>query len=120
MSIFLEILKKTANRASDIEMLALMGTDGISVERLVKRHDQKLESLAAELSAMMHHRVAHQRETGMGEIEELRIVSRQAAMIAVSVTPEYFLFAALPSSGLIGRARYALRMSAVQLAAELS
>jgi predicted regulator of Ras-like GTPase activity (Roadblock/LC7/MglB family) len=120
MSVFQEILKRTAMRASDIDILMIMGIDGISVERLNRRQDQKLEALAAEFSAMMHHRVARQRETGMGDLEELRIASRSAVMIAVSVTSEYFLFASLPSEGLVGRARHALKMGAAQLAGELS
>ena len=73
----------------------VMGTDGIPIEKLVVRPDPNLDAVAAEYTTLLRASVSAAADTGLGDLQELSIVTEKMVALLVAITPEYFLFAAL-------------------------
>jgi predicted regulator of Ras-like GTPase activity (Roadblock/LC7/MglB family) len=108
---FSQALRAIAGRVPETQLLIIMGTDGIPIEKLVLNPDPNLEAVAAEYTALLRASVSAAGDTGLGELRELSIVTDRMTALLVAITPEYFLFAALAPGALHGRARFALRMA---------
>src|SRR5258706_7477447 len=93
--------------------------DGIPIEKLVVRPDPNLEAVAAEYTTLLRASVSASSDTGLGELRELSVVTEKMTAILVSITDEYFLFAALAPGALAGRARLALRLAGMSLEREI-
>ena len=102
---FAEALNTIAARVPEAQLLIIMATDGIPVQKLVLRPDPNLEAIAAEY-------------TGLGNLHELTVVTDRMTALLVGITPEYFLFAALGPGAVVGRARFALRLAGMSLQPE--
>ena len=111
MTRFAQALRAVAARVPESQLLIIMGTDGIPIEKLVLNPDPNLEAVAAEYTALLRASVSAAGDTGLGELRELSIVTDRMTALLVAITAEYFLFAALASGALHGRARFALRMA---------
>ncbi|HEY7511342.1 MAG TPA: roadblock/LC7 domain-containing protein [Vicinamibacteria bacterium] len=111
MTRFSQALRAIAGRVPETQLLIIMGTDGIPIEKLVLNPDPNLEAVAAEYTALLRASVSAAGDTGLGELRELSIVTDRMTALLVAITPEYFLFAALAPGALHGRARFALRMA---------
>jgi predicted regulator of Ras-like GTPase activity (Roadblock/LC7/MglB family) len=118
VSAFTDALKGVAARVPETQVLIVMGTDGIPVERLVVRPDPNLEAVAAEYTALLKSGVAVAADTGLGELKELAVVTEKMIALLVAITPEYFLFAGLAPGALMGRARFALHVAGLTLERE--
>jgi predicted regulator of Ras-like GTPase activity (Roadblock/LC7/MglB family) len=115
---FTETLKTVAARVPEAQLLLVMATDGIPVAKVVLRPDPNLEAVAAEYTALLRASVSAASDTGLGDLHELCIVTDRMTALLVSITPEYFLFAALGPDALTGRARFALRVAGLALQPE--
>jgi predicted regulator of Ras-like GTPase activity (Roadblock/LC7/MglB family) len=115
---FAESLRQVAARVPETQVLMLMGTDGIPIDRLVVRPDSNLEAVAAEFTTLLRASVSAAGDTGLGALQELCIVTEKMTALLFGITEDYFLFAALEPGALIGRARFALRLAALGLERE--
>ena len=111
MTRFAQALRAIAARVPETQILIVMGTDGIPIERLVLNPDPNLEAVAAEYPSLLRASVAAAGDTGLGELRELSVVTDRMTALLVSITADYFLFAGLAPGALHGRARFALRMA---------
>jgi predicted regulator of Ras-like GTPase activity (Roadblock/LC7/MglB family) len=115
---FADALKAVASRVPETEVLMVIGTDGIPVEKLMVRPDPNMEAVAAEYTTLLRASLAAAADTGLGDLQELAITTERMANLLVAITPEYFLFASLDPGALMGRARFALKLAALALRKE--
>jgi predicted regulator of Ras-like GTPase activity (Roadblock/LC7/MglB family) len=115
---FADALKGVASRVPETEVLMIIGTDGIPIEKLMLRPDPNMEAVAAEYTTLLRASLAASADTGLGALEELAITTERMATLLVAITPDYFLFASLSPGALMGRARFALRLAGLSLRAE--
>lgn len=115
---FAETLRSISSRVPETQVLMIMGTDGIPIEKLVLRPDPNLEAVAAEYTTLLRASVSAADDTGLGELKELWVVTERLTAILVAITADYFLFAALAPGALAGRARFALRLAGMRLRRE--
>jgi predicted regulator of Ras-like GTPase activity (Roadblock/LC7/MglB family) len=115
---FAEALEDVAKRVPETEVLMILGTDGIPIERLIVRPDPNMEAVAAELTTLLRASLAAASDTGLGALHELSIETERMTALLVSITPEYFLFASFSPGALLGRARFALGLAKGGLARE--
>ena len=120
MSGFSEALQSIAARVPETQVLIVMGTDGIPIDKLVLRPEPNLDAVAAEYTTLLRASLSAAADTGLGELKELSIVTERMVALLVSITPEYFLFAALAPGALVGRARHALRAAGFALEREFA
>jgi predicted regulator of Ras-like GTPase activity (Roadblock/LC7/MglB family) len=118
VSTFAEALRAIAARVPETQVLMIMGTDGIPIERLVVRPDPNLEAVAAEYTTLLRASVSAAGDTGLGELQEMSVVTEKLTALLVGITGEYFLFAALAPGALTGRARFAMRLAGLALQRE--
>jgi predicted regulator of Ras-like GTPase activity (Roadblock/LC7/MglB family) len=115
---FADALKGVAGRVPETEVLMIIGTDGIPIEKLMLRPDPNMEAVAAEYTTLLRASLAASADTGLGALQELAITTERLATVLMAITPEYFLFAALTPGALMGRARFALRLAGLSLQRE--
>lgn len=115
---FAEALSAIAGKVPEAQLLIIMATDGIPVQKLVVRPDPNLEAVAAEYTALLRASVSAATDTGLGTLHELTVVTDRMTALLVGITPEYFLFVALSPGALVGRARFALRLAGLSLEPE--
>jgi predicted regulator of Ras-like GTPase activity (Roadblock/LC7/MglB family) len=120
MTAFEESLQRIASRVPETQLLILMDTDGIPIEKLVLREDPNLEAVAAEYITLLRASLSTGNDTGLGDLREISIVTERMTALLVGITGEYFLFAALAPGTLIGRARFALRLESLALEREFA
>lgn len=118
MTGFGEALQRVAARVPETQMLVVMATDGIPIEKLVVRPDPNLEAVAAEYTTLLRASATTASDTGLGDLRELSVVTEKMIAVIVSITSEYFLFASLAPDALMGRARFALRLASLALEKE--
>ena len=115
MSAFSDALRRVAHRVPEAQLLIIMATDGIPVEKLVLQPSANLEAVAAEYTTLLRASVSAASDTGLGDLHELTIVTEKMVALLVGITSEYFLFAALAPGAITGRARFALRLAGMSL-----
>jgi len=115
---FANALKSVSDRVPEVQVVMIMGTDGIPIEKLVVRPDPNLEAVAAEYTTLLRASVSAAADTGLGDLRELSVVTEKMTALLLGITSEYFLFAALAPGGLTGRARFALRLAGLALQRE--
>lgn len=120
MPAFSDALKGIAARVPETQVVMIMGTDGIPIEKLVVKADPNLEAVAAEYTTLLRASLSAASDTGLGDLQELLIVTEKMTAMLVSITPEYFLFAALSPGTIAGRARFALRLASHYLEREFT
>jgi predicted regulator of Ras-like GTPase activity (Roadblock/LC7/MglB family) len=115
---FADVLQAISKRVPETQVVMIMGTDGIPIEKLVVRPDPNLEAVAAEYTTLLRASVAAASDTGLGDLRELSVVTEKMTALLVGITSEYFLFAALAPGAITGRARFALRLAGLALQKE--
>jgi predicted regulator of Ras-like GTPase activity (Roadblock/LC7/MglB family) len=115
---FGEALQQVASRVPEAEVLMVIGTDGIPIDRLAVRPGPDIEAVAAEHTTLLRASLSTAGDTGLGELRELAVVTDRMTTLLVSITPDYFLFASLSPGAVLGRARFALRMAGLSLREE--
>ena len=117
---FSEFLESIVNRVEGTLGAALMGMDGIPVEKCLPAVSINIESLAAEYSAFLRASSSTTEDAGLGPLEELIVSSEQRIAAIRMITPEYFLLILLKRDGNLGRARFELKKARFALAKELA
>jgi predicted regulator of Ras-like GTPase activity (Roadblock/LC7/MglB family) len=118
MSGFSDALQTVAARVPETQMLIVMASDGIPIEKLVVRPEPDLEAVAAEYTTLLRASSHAASDNGLGALRELSVVTEKMVAVIVAITSEYFLFALLAPGAFLGRARFALRMAGVALEKE--
>ena len=118
MPSFNDALKSVAAKVPEIEVVMIMGTDGIPIDKLVVRPDPNLDAVAAEYTTLLRASATTASDTGLGDLRELSVVTEKMTAVIVAITKEYFLFASLAPGALMGRARFALRLATLALEKE--
>lgn len=118
VAVFAETLRKIAAKVPETQVVMIIGTDGIPIEKLILRPDPNLDAVAAEYTTLLRASLAAAADTGLGSLHELTVVTEKTATLLVAITREYFLFASLPPGGLVGRARFAMKLAGLALRAE--
>ena len=118
MASFREALKAVAQRVPETQVLMVIGTDGIPVDKLAVHPIQDVEAVAAEHTTLLRASLSAASDTGLGALRELAVVTERMTTLLVAITPEYFLFAALRPGAVVGRARFALRLAGLSLRGE--
>jgi predicted regulator of Ras-like GTPase activity (Roadblock/LC7/MglB family) len=115
---FAAALRNVAQRVPESRVLMVMATDGIPIEKLVIHADPNMEAVAAEYTSLLRASLSAAADTGLGQLRELAVHTEKMIALLVSITPEYFIFAALQPDAIVGRARFALRMAGMALESE--
>jgi len=115
---FTDVLQSVARRVPETEVLMIIGTDGIPIEKLLVRPDPNMEAVAAELTTLLRATVSAADDTGLGALQELAVTTERMTTLLVAITPAYFLFASLSPGAVLGRARFALRIAGLALLRE--
>jgi predicted regulator of Ras-like GTPase activity (Roadblock/LC7/MglB family) len=115
---FADALRRVAGRVPEAEVLMIIGTDGIPIEKLLIRPDPNMEAVAAEHTTLLRASLAAAADTGLGALQELVVGTERMTTLLVAITPEYFLFASVAPGAVMGRARFALRLAALSLRPE--
>jgi len=117
-SAFGDALRSVASRVPEAQVLMVLGTDGIPIEKLMIRPDPNIEAVAAEHTPLLRASLAAAADTGLGALKELAVNTERMTTLLVAITPEYFLFASLAPGAVLGRARFALRLAGLSLRRE--
>ena len=99
---------------------AVMGMDGISIEKRLTDSSINIESLAAEYTSSLRTLFATTQYAGLGALEELLVSTDQRIVAIRMITPEYFLLALLRKDANLGRARFELKRGRYLLAKEFA
>ena len=118
MAAFGDALKRIATRVPEAEVLMVIGTDGIPIEKLTVRAVADIEAVAAEHTTLLRASLSSASHAGLGALQELAVVTDRMTTLLVAITAEYFLFAALRPGAVVGRARFALRLAGLSLRGE--
>ena len=100
----------------------IMGTDGISVEKVMRPEgrDANLDVAAAEFTSLVRNAQRTGGDTGLGQLRELVVNLDDMSVIMRLLNHEYFIVLALKPDGNIGRGRFELRKAELQLAREFA
>ena len=79
-----------------------------------------MDAITAEYTTLLRSSVSAAADTGLGDLQELSIVTEKMVAMLVAITSEYFLFAALAAAAVTGRARFALRLAGLGLEKEFA
>lgn len=120
MTGFKEALEAIAKRVPETRVLMIMATDGIPIEKLVVQPDANLEAVTAEYTTLLRSSLATARDTGVGELHELAVVSENMTALMERITSDYYFFACLAPGAILGRARFALRIAGASLEREFA
>lgn len=115
---FTQALRAVVGRVPETELVMIIGTDGIPIEKLTVRADPNMEAVAAEHTTLLRASLAAAADTGLGALQELAITTERMTTLLVAITPDYFLFASLAPGAMVGRARFALRLAGLALERE--
>ncbi len=100
--------------------VAVMGMDGISIEKRLTDSSVNIESLAAEYTSSLRTLSSTTQDAGLGTLEEFVVSTDQRIVAIRMITPEYFLFTLLRKDANLGRARYELKRGRYLLAKEFA
>jgi predicted regulator of Ras-like GTPase activity (Roadblock/LC7/MglB family) len=116
--LFKETLARVVSRVPEAQVVMIMATDGIPVEKVAVTHSPDLEAVAAEYTTLLRASVSAAADNDLGDFHELAVVTEKLTALLVAITSDYVLFAALRPDAVLGRARYALRLAAMALRSE--
>ena len=117
---FSGLLQKMVERIDGAEGAVIMGLDGIIVERASLGGSEDLDLIAAECTSLLRNSVRTSSDTGLGELQELLMVTNQVTFVIKLLNPEYFVLLALDPGSNLGRARFELRKTQLMLEQEFA
>jgi len=100
----------------------LMGTDGISVEKvtLPGTGEDNLDIATTEMTSLVRNAQRTGHNVGFGSLRELVVCLQDATFVIRQMSNEYFIVLALDSEGNIGRGRFELRKAELDLSREFA
>ena len=120
MNIFRDTLRGIAERVADTRAVAIVGVDGIPIETYSVGEDVSIESVAAELMALVKSAQNPRAELSFGEIREIALVGGDQRAVLSRISPEYYLLLLLGGEGTLGHGRFELARAATGLQKELA
>ncbi|MBS1810036.1 MAG: roadblock/LC7 domain-containing protein [Acidobacteria bacterium] len=108
-TLFSKLLNQLVSRTEGAEMVLLVGTDGIVIERAGEEKDVEFDNLAAEYAVVLNRSRATATDTGLGQLNELLTITDQAVLLTRILNEDYFVMMKLNNSSYLGRARYEAR-----------
>ncbi len=123
---FRETLEHICRQVDGALAAGVMGFDGIAVDthevdpaKLPQQPQVNLASAMVEYSSVFGQIRAAAEQLQAGEASEFSIRTEKLLAIGRSVGPDHFVVVTLAPDGNLGKARYALRVGAGRIAAEL-
>ncbi len=100
---------------------SIMGFDGIAVEthQVASAGDLDLGTACVEFASILTQLKGAAEQLRAGTLSEVSINTDKVTAVMRPLSPEYFLILALRPDGNFGKGRYALRVAAPKLRAEL-
>jgi predicted regulator of Ras-like GTPase activity (Roadblock/LC7/MglB family) len=120
MNVFRETLRRIAERVADTRAVAIVALDGIPVETYSVGEDVSIETVAAELLALVKSAQNPRAQLSFGAIRELALVGEGQRAVLSRVSAEYYLLLLLGGEGTLGHGRYELSRAASGLQKELA
>jgi predicted regulator of Ras-like GTPase activity (Roadblock/LC7/MglB family) len=120
MNVFRETLRRIAERVEGARSAAIVGLDGIPVESFSIAQTPSIETVAAEMLALLKAAQNPRGEAVPGPVRELALVTDESRILLSRVSREYYLLLLLGGEGGLGRGRYELAKAALALEKELS
>jgi predicted regulator of Ras-like GTPase activity (Roadblock/LC7/MglB family) len=119
---FKELLETILERIDGSHGALIMGTDGIAVEKVLAEagKDGNLDVAAAEFTSLVRGAQRTGNDLGLGSLREVIVSLDSATVIMRLLSRDYFIVLALSPEGNLGRGRFELRKTELQLAKEFS
>ena len=119
---FREKLSSIVEKTEGATGALIMGTDGISVEKvfLPEGSEANMDVAAAEVNSLVRSSLRAGSDTGLGALRELVVSFEGIQILARLFTPDYFIVLTLQPDGNLGRGRYELRKAELELAREFA
>ena len=98
----------------------IMGLDGIAVEKVWQGEatGKNLDVAVAEYTSLIRNAKQKNSDTGLGELRELTVTSRNGIFILRLLSNDYYLALIMSPDGNFGRGRYELRRAELLLERE--
>ncbi|MFQ5877871.1 MAG: roadblock/LC7 domain-containing protein [Acidobacteriota bacterium] len=109
------LLQDIVDRVPGAYGAAVIGLDGITVERVSSREDFNIDLVSAEGINVVKRAIAEARDRPEDRPEEITISSRSGLTILRALGADYFLCVVVGPDGTPGRARYEAWRAGVQL-----
>jgi predicted regulator of Ras-like GTPase activity (Roadblock/LC7/MglB family) len=119
-AVFADFLQQMIDHVDGAESAAIMGHDGMIVERAVRKPEKDLDLIAAEYTSLLNGTMRTAGDTGLGAMSEVLIATEQAVLITKVLGHEYFLLMILAPDGNLGRARFEMRKAQLILEHEFT
>src|SRR5437667_2061999 len=106
---FGEVLKQVMEKVDGAIGALIMGLDGIAIEQQIidpERYDSRLSMIAAAYATLLRNSMRTSSDVGVGQLQEMSVISGNMILVIKLINPEYFLLVALESNGNVGRARF--------------
>jgi predicted regulator of Ras-like GTPase activity (Roadblock/LC7/MglB family) len=107
--VFAGLLQQIIERVEGAEAAAIMGLDGMIVERISPGRCDELDLIAAEYASLLRSTIRTAGDTELGELRELVVAADESILLTRVLSPEYFLLLILSPKGNLGRARFEMR-----------
>jgi predicted regulator of Ras-like GTPase activity (Roadblock/LC7/MglB family) len=119
-TVFADFLQQMIDHVDGAESAAIMGHDGMIVERAVRKPEKDLDLIAAEYTSLLNGTMRTAGDTGLGAMHEVLIATEQATLITKVLGHDYFLMMILAPDGNLGRARFEMRKAQLILEHEFT
>lgn len=119
MNVFRQTLRGIVERVDGARGAALVGADGIPIETFSLEQDVSIESVAAEMLALVKGAENPRGLAPRSPIQELVVVSDASRILLSRASPGYYLLLLLGEDGSVGRGRFELARAALELEKEL-
>jgi predicted regulator of Ras-like GTPase activity (Roadblock/LC7/MglB family) len=118
---FIDQLQAVVSQVDGALACSIMGFDGIAVETHQVAHagDLDLGTACVEFASILTQLKAAAEQLRAGTVSEVSINTDKVTAVMRPVSSEYFLVLALRPDGNFGKGRYALRIAAPKVRAEL-
>ena len=118
--VFTERLQKVLQTVEGARAVAVIGRDGIAVERLALSDEPNLDLATAQFTDIAKKLQNANEELEAGGLKEMIQKTERYLVVLTTITPEYFLMMILSADGSLGRARFELRKAAAAFYDELA
>lgn len=116
--VFTEVLEEVSEKIDDCIGVVVMGMDGIPIERSILDSSQNFDLLATEATTLLRATRQSSEELGAGALKEFIFMTERMTVIAIAITEDYVLLAALRSGSNYGKARFLMKRAALRLVGE--
>ena len=120
LMVFTERLQKVLQTVEGAKAVAVIGRDGIAVERLALSDEPNLDLATAQFTDIAKKLQVANQELEAGALKEMIQRTERYLVVLTTITSEYFLMLILAEDGSLGRARFELRKAGAAFYEELA